>query len=153
MACRTSGMEKGLSSPSGAGAGLRRSETCRGRRVDELDALGAAELLGRLGLQAEEVDVHVAGFDVERRAVDEEGVVEESLRGGPGRVMRRLVGGLASSWRQDAAQAAPMPAPGRRMPPLSGGWGGPPCASALLVWRGALGGVRRCIRRRIRGCV
>ncbi len=47
---------------------------------------GAAQVLGRLGIEAEQVQVHVAGIDVQRRAVDEEGVVEEAFGGRTGLV-------------------------------------------------------------------
>ena len=85
-------MEKGLSSPSGAGAGLRMSETVvAGASMRSMPSV-PRELLRGLGLEAVQVEVHVAGLDVERRTVDEEGVVEQAVGRRPGLVVGRLVG-------------------------------------------------------------
>ena len=71
IARRTSGIENGLSSPSGAGAGLRISERLVAGALMSSIALGALELLRGLGLEPVQVHVHVAGLDVEGRAIDE----------------------------------------------------------------------------------
>ena len=71
MACRTSGMENGLSCPGGAGAGLRMSDSWSPGR-DELDPGRVPELLGGLGAQTVQVQVHVAGLELQRRPVHEE---------------------------------------------------------------------------------
>jgi hypothetical protein len=62
---------------------------CR-RSVDQLYAFGAAQIPSGLGLETEQVEIQVVGFDVQRRTVNEERVVEQAFSCRPRLVVRRL---------------------------------------------------------------
>ena len=72
-----------------------------GRGLEELDALVVAQLAGRGDLQIEVVEVHLAGFQVQRSAVHVERFEVEPLDRGPGLLVRGIVLGQGRGGEAD----------------------------------------------------